>query len=296
MNRTLAVLLSGALALVVGAASAAPHATPSRTLRTPALSVGSPTEGHLQGGVRLEESRSLRFVPDHHHRWGLAQLVGMLERSAAQVRKRFPGSILAVGDLSRRGGGDVAGHHSHESGRDADVGFYVTNSAGKSLYPGRFVAFDEQGRAPGGLRFDDARNWALVEAWLRDPQARVTHIFLAEHLRKRLLDHARARKVPLALRTRAAFALMQPSRGLPHDNHFHVRIACPPAQRGVCVEQAATARREPPRREPARREATATARRNGSKPTIARARKRVGTTGDAPPALVAVVPAPRDID
>ena len=215
----------------------------------------------------------------------------------------YDGGAATGDDLSRKGGGDVAGHHSHESGRDADVGFFVLNSAGKSVYLGRLVAFDERGRAPGGLRFDDARNWALVEAWLNDAQARVSHIFVAAHLRDRLLAHARERGVPAALRNRAALALMQPKHGLPHDNHFHVRIACPSAQRGVCVEYArrehpqarhkVTASKTPASKTPASKAAPA---RSPSRPVIARARKRVGTSGDAAPALVAVVPAPRDID
>lgn len=201
MKRTLAVLLSAAALLAGGGALSAPRPiVPARVHRGPSVSVGSPTEGHLKGGLLLEENSHLRFIPGHQHRWGLPQLVRMLERSASRVQKRLGGSALAVGDLSRRGGGDVVGHHSHESGRDADIGFYVVNSAGKSFYPGRLVTFDEDGKAPGKLRFDDARNWALVESWLNDPQARVSHIFVATHLRDRLLAYARGHGVSPALR------------------------------------------------------------------------------------------------
>jgi penicillin-insensitive murein endopeptidase len=295
VKRTLALLLAAATVLVGGAALSAPHRTTARVIRERATSIGSPSEGQLKGGVRLEESPHLRFLPEHNRRWGLPHLVSMLDRGAARVRRRYPGSVLAVGDLSRKGGGDISGHHSHESGRDADVGFYVTNSAGKGLYPGRFVAFDEHGKAPGGLRFDVARNWALVASWLEDPQARVTHIFVAAPLRDLLLAHARQIKAPISLRNRAALALMQPKHGLPHDNHFHVRIACPGEQRGVCVEYAQREHKEHPRTEgktAARRALAARSKR----PVLAHARKRVGTTGKDAPSLVAVVPAPRDLE
>jgi penicillin-insensitive murein endopeptidase len=253
-------------------------------------SVGSPNEGHLEGGVRLDDSPSVKMLPGHSRRWGLPQLVGMLERSAAKVRKKFPGSVLRVGDLSQRGGGDVSGHHSHESGRDVDVGFFVMHEGGKAANLDQLVAFDDEGRAPGKLRFDEARNWALVEAWLNDSQARVSHIFVAAPLRDRLLAYARAHAVPSALRTRAAFALMQPKGGLPHDNHFHVRIACPSSQKGSCIEFATREPVKEPRGEHARRGKVA----RHSHPVVAKARKRVGTVGRAAPPMVAVVPAPHD--
>jgi penicillin-insensitive murein endopeptidase len=43
--------------------------------------------------------------------------------------------------------------------------------------------------------------------------------------------------VSRALRERAAEVMMQPRRAA-HDDHFHIRIACPRAQQGTCVEEA----------------------------------------------------------
>ena len=97
-----------------------------------ALSVGSPNAGRLEGGVHLDLSKPyFRVLPASaagDGRWGLPQLVHMLDRAARAVHKKFPGSVLDVGDLSKKGGGDVLRHHSHESGRDADVGFYVVDA------------------------------------------------------------------------------------------------------------------------------------------------------------------------
>src|SRR5512139_11241 len=153
-------------------------------------SVGSPNEGRLEGGRKLEPSKALRVVGGH--RWGVPTLVGMLERSSARVAKRFSGSVLTVGDLSRKGGGDVEGHRSHESGRDADVGFYLKKGQKPWVAP-RFAAIDEEGKAVGlpSVRFDDARNWALIEAWLTDREASVLQIFVAQHVKLRLLAAAR---------------------------------------------------------------------------------------------------------
>ena len=57
------------------------------------------------GGMELRETKHLRAVGSH--RFGVVGLVHMLEKSADEVAKRFPQSLLFVGDLSKRGGGDV---------------------------------------------------------------------------------------------------------------------------------------------------------------------------------------------
>jgi penicillin-insensitive murein endopeptidase len=281
------------------------RATTARVVVMPERSVGSPNEGKLEGGAELEASDDLRIIPGHQNRWGLRELVGMLDRSSKRVAKRFPGSILSVGDLSRRGGGDVAGHHSHESGRDADVGFYyltagATNAQGnadpkshgshasqashaKPFLAGSLLSVDEKGKVEGhsGVSFDDARNWALIEAWLTDPETRVNRVFVAEHLRARLLAYAKRNKVSSSLRARAAEVLFQP-KGAAHDDHFHLRIGCPKSQK-TCLEYVT-------------REAPTNHRTAKSKPVIAKARKRVGTVGKAAPPMAGVVPAPNDFD
>src|SRR5439155_25796279 len=138
---------------------------------------------------------------------------------------------------SRAGGGELDRHASHESGRDADVGFYVKNQAGRAIYAEHFVAFKGDGTAPSwpGAHFDDARNWAFVAALVGDGHARVSHIFVATPIRARLLTYAEKIGAPSSLRQRAAEVMAQPRGALPHDDHFHVRIMCPPAMDG-CIE------------------------------------------------------------
>jgi penicillin-insensitive murein endopeptidase len=207
----------------------------------PASSVGSPNEGSLVGGVKLGTADgAVRVVPAYQRgdtRWGLPALVKMLERSAKVVAKKHPGAVLGVGDISRKNGGDIFLHRSHESGRDADIAFYVTDVRGKNFLPDTFVRFEGsiESTSHQGVRFDVAKNWALVQAWLEDPVARVSHIFVADPLRRMLLAYAKRRVSP-ALYNRAALAMMQPSNALPHDNHFHVRISCPAEMKKSCVE------------------------------------------------------------
>jgi penicillin-insensitive murein endopeptidase len=215
-------------------ASASPPASPM------GLSVGSPTEGHLVGGAHLGDAPYLRVVPAYAGgdvRWGIGAMIGMLDRSARTVRRQFPDAVMSLGHISRQGGGELDRHASHESGRDADVQFYVRNEHGKPVYTDHFVPFRGDGTALAwaGARFDDARNWALVSAFLNDPVARVSHIFVATPIRARLLAYAAHAGVSQGLRDRAALTMVQPHGSLPHDDHFHVRISCPSGMQG-CIE------------------------------------------------------------
>jgi peptidoglycan hydrolase-like protein with peptidoglycan-binding domain len=60
--------------------------------------------------------------PPNYHRahWGTAETVAGLEAAAARVYAAGLGPV-AVGDISREHGGDIAGHTFHEEGLDADV-------------------------------------------------------------------------------------------------------------------------------------------------------------------------------
>ena len=267
---TIAVLLS-----ITGTDRAA---APARTRPGPvARSIGSPNDGRLDGGAHLVESAYVRVVPfyaESQARWGLPALVGLLDRAARRVAHQFGNAVLSVGDLSRRGGGELSRHHSHESGRDADIGFYLRGPDDKQVLADQFLPIASNGKAVGapGMAFDDARNWALVEALVDDAQTRVSYIFVASPLRARLLRYAERAGVAPVLRERAANLMVQPHRALPHDDHFHVRIACPDAQRDTCVEDAVL---RPPR----------------GRPALAQpGRKRTGTDGVVSPAA-AVLPA-----
>jgi penicillin-insensitive murein endopeptidase len=234
--------LAVALALVMAptAAWATPKvAVQARASKKGAQSIGAPNSGHLVGAARLRGSRYLK-QREHAYSWGLPELVRLLNRAATAVARRHPRSVMLVGDLSGRTGGHLDGHGSHQTGRDADVGFYVMNSKGKPLPAKRFIAFDGAGNARDvpGARFDDARNWTLVEALLKDEKAGVRYVFVTNELRARLLAQAKKKNAPKELIERAAATMTSPSDADLHDDHFHVRITCPEPMRGTCVEEA----------------------------------------------------------
>ena len=203
------------------------------------LSVGHPNAGWQVRAIRLKPRAGLKLKGSKRFAWGHPALVKMLYRTARDIRRSVKGTTMLVGDLSRKEGGPLAGHASHQSGRDADVGFYVKNKKGRRVLPKRFIAFDGSGKAKdgSGYQFDDYANWLLVQCWLRDHRAGISHIFVSRPLRKRLLDFARTRPAFEKYLAEAEQLLKQPEDSAAHDDHFHVRISCPKRQAEICHEQ-----------------------------------------------------------
>ncbi len=205
------------------------------------LSVGAPNDGYQVRSKKLHQTPYLRVKSSSRGRvYGHPALVLMLRRSAGDIAKAAPNSVMLVGDLSYKHGGPISKHRSHQSGRDADVGFYLRNKSGTQVSVDRLVKIDGDGSVIGhpGLYFDDERNWFLVRSWLKDRRAGILHVFVAKHVRKRLLDYARRNKASREQLLAAAAFLHQPSNSSLHDDHFHVRIDCPDRQRDICVKNA----------------------------------------------------------
>jgi penicillin-insensitive murein endopeptidase len=236
-----------AVAAVSAIASAAPASTSRVTARAKSskanrkgpTSIGAPNNGHLTGAARLRGSKTLR-QREGMHSWGLPQLVHLLNHAATQVARKHHGAQMLVGDLSGRTGGHLDHHNSHQTGRDADVGFFVTNSKGKPMAVKRFIPFDDGGNARDvqGVHFDEARNWTMVEAMLKADKANVRYLFISSALRGKLLAYATKKHVNKELLDRAATVMMSPNDADLHDDHVHVRIACPESMHDVCIEEA----------------------------------------------------------
>jgi penicillin-insensitive murein DD-endopeptidase len=167
--------------------------------------------------------------------FGTDELVSLVASAARRVEAESPGAVLGVGNLSLRGGGPSRWHGSHQNGRDVDLLFYARDGRGAPVRVAEMVNFGEDGTwSPRGsdderarLVFDVERNWLLVRAILESPIASVQWIFVAEHLKQMLIDHAIASGERLGLVLKASYILHQPSNAPPHADHFHVRIFCP---------------------------------------------------------------------
>ena len=196
------------------------------------FSIGTASRGYLVNGVAMQEAHPCLKIRtsarNKKAQYGTRDLVEALEQAACTVQRRWPGSHLYAGDLSSRKGGDLSGHASHNSGRDADLAFYMRDRAGRIADSTRMLPIkpDGQARWGGDLTFDVPRNWALVEALLKNPRIQVQYLFVANYIRSLLLAHAKDIGASKDVIRHARAVLKQPNDSSPHVEHFHLRIYC----------------------------------------------------------------------
>lgn len=156
--------------------------------------------------------------------------------AARRIQSDFAHSAnLRIGDFSAPSGGQIDRHRSHRNGRDVDILFYALDATtGESVLAPGFVRYNRDGNSldsEHSLRFDDARNWALVEGLVQRNETGVIWIFCAGWLRQRLLVWAQEHHRDPRWIERARRVLHQPGDAAPHDDHFHVRVSCTSIER-----------------------------------------------------------------
>lgn len=189
--------------------------------RPPARSHGRTTAGTLENGVHLGKGPGyrLRFPKNAY---GLPAVNRTLKRCAARMRQRFPGTAdILIGDLSRPNGGRFPPHVSHQSGRDADVGYYLAgNIQNATMYRVRPEEVDYE------------KTWELTACFLSED--RVVRIFIDKGIQTQMVRYLRDSKRLSARQIDRLFAVASehPDDALiqhapKHDTHLHVRFACP---------------------------------------------------------------------
>ncbi len=207
-------------------------------------SVGTAGSGRLDNGFKLPlEGTWHKFTGPVRARgtnYATLEVAALLARGASTVARAIPGAPLVLADASVEGGGEVARHASHESGRDVDLLFYVRDGGGESVPSPGFLRFDGAGRCVSEgcrLRLDVPRTWWLVRTLLASQRPAVQYLFVAEPLRALLLDYARTHGEHSAIVRRAERVLHQPTDSSPHDDHLHLRVYCGATDRaGGCVD------------------------------------------------------------
>lgn len=181
-------------------------------------SLGVPNRGALFNPEAFRDSE-LWVIESAENVWATPESIRALQHAVEAVRREHPGTTpLHIGDASRRRGGYLRPHRSHQSGRDVDVGFYYLD--GPAWY------------APAtASNLDRVRTWALVRALLADGETE--YIFLDQGVQTLLVEHALAAgEDPAWLRdvfggTSRREAPVRHTRG--HKTHLHVRFLSPEA-------------------------------------------------------------------
>jgi penicillin-insensitive murein endopeptidase len=201
-------------------------------------SVGVPHSGVQTAPEELPKRGKgfARYRPGSPNYWGNARLIRALTRAAGAVHDARPGGApLLVGDISARFGGKIPGHRSHRTGRDADLVLYVTTPSGASIRSPGFVRIDTDGLGnipdtDDYVRLDVERNWILVRELVQAPEIGVQWLFVSRGVEALLVDYAIARGEDPELVWHAETVMLQPADSTPHDDHFHLRIACSPEE------------------------------------------------------------------
>jgi penicillin-insensitive murein endopeptidase len=235
-NRRLRVALLGAvLACSLGVTASAKTTTEARKKPAPAaqaprrepaprriealgsISVGRPDAGFLVNGVRLPASPDW-VINSPSKVYGTEETIAQLSRCVRRVRARFPGSpAVTVGSISKQGGGFLAPHKSHRSGRDADVYFF---------------------RRPGARWYEAAtrsdidlpRTWALLRCFVSETD--VDFVLIDRRIQPWLEQYAIGRGEPREW-VKSLFqdgpgaqrAVVRHAPG--HVAHMHVRFVSP---------------------------------------------------------------------
>ncbi|MEO8756548.1 MAG: penicillin-insensitive murein endopeptidase [Devosia sp.] len=232
-------LLSYALSVIILLTSPGLAQQPARDLfgaighptGGPSDPVGSYARGCIAGAVQLPADgpgwQAMRLSRDR--RWGAPQLVqyiGALAQSAAQ--DGWPG--ILVGDMGQpRGGPMRSGHASHQIGLDVDI--WLRPMPDHKLSPKELETLSAASVLKQGTRnvdpkkLDEAKRLLIYRAAQLPGVAR---IFVAPGIKKSLCE--------THWRDPGFLNKVRPWYG--HDDHFHVRLACPPGA-AQCVDQAA---------------------------------------------------------
>ena len=204
---------------------------------------GSASHGALTGAFDMPlAGAGYRFygpVAQRQAHFATLELAALIARAARVLRSEVPGPPLVLGDMSAEHGGPLRHHASHQSGRDIDIIFLARDAAGAAVEGARFVRFDGTGRCVSEgceLRFDVERNWWFVRTLVVSTEPAVQWIFVSQPLATLLLKWAEAQGEHPTILARARRLLKQPGDSAPHDDHFHVRIYCPPQRAAGCVD------------------------------------------------------------
>jgi penicillin-insensitive murein endopeptidase len=183
------------------------------------LSIGTPDAGLLLNPVPFPEG-PFWAVRDPREAWGTDETIDYVVTAIEAVEARFPGSPrVVIGDLSNPRGGRLNRHRSHQTGRDADIGFYYRRGEVDTFLTARKKDLDLP------------RTWALCRALVTETD--VDRIFVDRSLIAVLYAHAVAEGEDRGwlndvFGRSGGKGIIQHERR--HKDHLHVRFFNPRAQ------------------------------------------------------------------
>lgn len=175
--------------------------------------------GVLTAGVQLPTGKHY-VVKTPGNAWGTGQTIKLIQTAISNYRKKFSNApAVHIGDISKKGGGKLSPHVSHQYGRDVDIGYVLKGEQADEV---KFITATSK-------NLDVARTWALIDAFLDTDE--VKYIFMDHSIQKLLYEHAEKQGVSQDTldeifqypRSKGrGHGIIRHSKG--HANHFHVRF------------------------------------------------------------------------
>ncbi len=191
----------------------------------PTRSIGAATDGRLDHGCLLP-AKGAGYVRRNSAGWATEETVALLQWATRAVATLYPRTApVVIGALSKRNGGKLRGHGSHQSGRDIDIGYFASDNRRLSQF-----------RPMHAGNLDVVKTWALLGALLSSGQ--VQYMFMDYELQVRFHRHLEREGVPQPTLDRifqfpagrtARRGIIRHASG--HADHVHVRLRCPPHDR-----------------------------------------------------------------
>jgi murein endopeptidase len=185
----------------------------------PSRAVGRTNRGTLVNGERLVDGPGYTLMKPYV--WGTNEVITHLLNCLPMVRRQRrwrTAPDVVVGDISRRGGGFLSPHRSHQNGLDVDIGYYLKTRPHPRIF-----------RNVTSRTLDREKTWRLLKCFLETDQ--VEMIFMDHQVQRWMYDYVRTRP---GWRRRASELFQYPRsrtrhRGLirhssGHRNHFHIRF------------------------------------------------------------------------
>jgi penicillin-insensitive murein endopeptidase len=184
------------------------------------MSVGKPSAGALVNGVPMPAGEGWQVI-EPGGAWGTQETIDSLVRCIDAVRKEFPEAPkLYIGHISKKSGGYLSPHKSHQSGRDVDIGYYMKSDR-------RWFARAHKDN------LDLPKTWALVKAAITETD--VEMLFIDASIQKLLVDHASQNGESeswldeiFQVRGKNPQPVVRHAKG--HATHLHIRFYNPVAQ------------------------------------------------------------------
>lgn len=190
--------------------------------------IGRVNQGILKDARLMPEGNGYRLRTFRQRAWGTDETIQALTTAFHAYHEKFPNAhLINLGEISKKNGGPLSPHLSHQTGRDVDIGFAFLEEP-KSNHPEHFQKAKKN-------NFDAEKNWFLIQSLIQTGLVQV--IYVDATVQKMLYDYAAPSLTQpqidaifsKANRNHNANAIIQHWPG--HQNHYHIRFVCPANQK-----------------------------------------------------------------